>query len=83
MAAPNLNELVLNTLDLLDWRLKRIEYVLNGTSPPPKEDASGQPPVLRRIQKLETALQKLASKNETVNQVLKLRMFTLSFTFSI
>lgn len=74
MAAPNLNELVLDTLNLLDWRLKRLEFILNGTKQMSPEDASNQTPVTRRIQKLEQGLSRLCSKNETVSQILQLRM---------
>jgi hypothetical protein len=75
MAAPNLNELLLNTLNLLDWRLKRLEFILNGTNPLSQEEVSSQPPILRRIQKLEHSLQKLSSKNDTVANILRLRMW--------
>jgi hypothetical protein len=75
MDSPNLNELVLHTLDLLTWRLKRLEFLLNGgdTTNETPEDASENAPVIPRLHKLQQSLHKLASKNATVHELLRLR----------
>ncbi|KAF2673899.1 hypothetical protein BT63DRAFT_422002 [Microthyrium microscopicum] len=69
MENHNLDELVLHTLDLLNWRLQRLEFLLHA---PPTQDP--QPtPVLPRIHKLEQSLLKLASQNDIVSNLLKLQ----------
>jgi hypothetical protein len=66
-------ELLVHTLGLLEWRLKRLEFVLNGGSAK-SESASAN--VLTRIHKLEQSLNQLAGKSDTVSELLKLRTFT-------
>ncbi|KAF2430825.1 hypothetical protein EJ08DRAFT_611820, partial [Tothia fuscella] len=63
-------ELLVHTLSLLEWRLKRIEFVLNGGTPLSETPAVN---VSTRLHKLEQSLQQLASKSDTVSELLKLQ----------
>lgn len=71
--ADELEELLLETLDDLEWRLRRIEFVLGGNLA--LQDAGrSDAPVTTRLQKLESSLASLASKSRAVKDVLQLRM---------
>ncbi|KAK8176515.1 hypothetical protein BC567DRAFT_227291 [Phyllosticta citribraziliensis] len=67
--ADDLEELLLETLDDLEWRLRRIEFVLGGSLSLQDADA----PVTTRLQKLESSLANLASKSRAVKDVLQLQ----------
>jgi hypothetical protein len=67
-------ELLVHTLGLLEWRLKRIEFLLNG-GVSKMRDVSKEANVLSRIEKIERALQQLSSKSDTVKILLNLRTF--------
>jgi hypothetical protein len=71
-------ELLVHTLGLLEWRLQRLEFVLNGGSLQDMNTAGGgaRPTVTTRLQKLEHSLNQLAGKSDTVHELLKLRMCT-------
>jgi hypothetical protein len=73
------DELLLQTLQLLDARLKRLEFLLDGGVQP--EDGSEQT-VAQRVKKMEEAVGSLASRSKVVNDVLGLRMFILRGTGS-
>jgi hypothetical protein len=77
MAPPTLEEVTLQTLNLLEWRLKRLEFVLNGGDATFDESkhASGAVAVVPRIQKLEQSLRRLANKSDVASDLLKLRTF--------
>jgi hypothetical protein len=68
-------ELLVHTLSLLDWRLKRLEFVLNGNLPRDTkvEEENASATVTSRLQKLEQSLTQLAGKSDTVFELLKLR----------
>jgi len=65
-------ELLVHTLGLLEWRLRRIEFVLNGGLSE-KEQPAKEPNVLSRIKRLEQSLHQLASKSDTVRDLLNLQ----------
>jgi hypothetical protein len=71
-------ELLVHTLDLLEYRLHRLEYLLNGN------DSSTNLPkgttVTARLSKLKDALGQLAARSRTVEQLLRLRMTNVSRT---
>lgn len=69
--ADDLNEVLLQTLDMLEWRLRRIEFVLNGNVPPERQQAHA--PVASRLQKLESRLSSLAGSSRTISEILQLR----------
>jgi hypothetical protein len=73
-------ELLVHTLSLLEWRLKRLEFVLNGGFTPDTNTAgeSTRTTVTSRLQKLEQSLSQLAEKSDTVHELLKLRKCALS-----
>lgn len=74
-------ELLVHTLGLLEWRLNRLEFLLDGGVAQTK-DMSKEGNVLSRIQNMEHALQQLSSKSDTVKILLNLRML-VSSTFYI
>jgi hypothetical protein len=77
MESSSLDDVALHTLNLLEWRLRRLEFVLNGTAVhEPAEDAPGDVAVVSRIQKLEKSLRQLANKSAVVSDLLKLRKFS-------
>jgi hypothetical protein len=67
-------ELLIHTLSLLEWRLKRLEFVLNGSSIQQESESAN---VLTRLHKLEQSLNQLAGKSDTVSELLKLRRLAL------
>ncbi|EKG15012.1 nuclear distribution protein RO10, putative [Macrophomina phaseolina MS6] len=69
--ADDLNEVLLQTLDMLEWRLRRIEFVLNGNVPPERQQADA--PVASRLQKLESRLSSLAGSSRTISEILQLQ----------
>jgi hypothetical protein len=77
MASPSLDEVTLQTLNLLEWRLKRLEFVLNGSDATVdgSNHASGAGAVVPRMQKLEQSLRRLAGKSDVASELLKLRRF--------
>lgn len=77
MATPSLDGVTLQTLNLLEWRLKRLEFVLNGSDATVDEsnNASGTVAVAPRMQKLEQSLRQLANKSDVASDLLKLRRF--------
>ncbi len=76
MATLPPEELVVHTLDLLEFRLQRLEYLFNGN------DAESKLPkgttATARLNKLQNALGQLAARSRAIEQLLKLR--TLSHT---
>jgi hypothetical protein len=76
MESSNIENIALRTLLLLEWRLKRLEFLLTGsTSIPQNSTDDASLPVTARLQRLEHSLQKLAGKSDTVQALLKLRMY--------
>jgi hypothetical protein len=69
-------ELLVHTLGLLESRLKRLEFLLNGGISE-MGDTENEPNILSRIQKMEHALQQLSSKSDTVKILLNLRTSVL------
>jgi hypothetical protein len=69
-------ELLVHTLGLLETRLRRLEFLLNGGILETR-DIENEPNILSRIQKLEHALQQLSSKSDTVKILLNLRTSVL------
>lgn len=78
MASPaEIQELLIDTLNLLEWRLRRLEFALTGNidNERSKEQApSTETPVLARVKKLEHSLQQLSIKSDVVSDLIKLRM---------
>lgn len=68
----DLDELLLQTLQLLEWRLQRLEFVLHGNTEQAGTD--GEATVTSRIEKLERSLQRLSSESRVVSDVLQLCM---------
>ncbi|TLD36244.1 nuclear distribution protein RO10 [Venturia nashicola] len=66
-------ELLVHTLGLLEWRLNRLEFLLDGGVSQTK-DISKEGTVLSRIRKMEHALQQLSLKSDTVKILLNLGM---------
>ncbi|TID23568.1 nuclear distribution protein RO10 [Venturia nashicola] len=64
-------ELLVHTLGLLEWRLNRLEFLLDGGVSQTK-DISKEGTVLSRIRKMEHALQQLSLKSDTVKILLNL-----------
>lgn len=71
-------ELLVHTLGLLEWRLNRLEFLLDGRVSQTK-DINKEGNVLSRIQKLEHALQQFSSRSDTIKILLNLRMVTPPF----
>jgi len=87
MASPaEVQELLTDTLALLEWRLRRLEFVLNGdASNEQVANDTTQPPssantVLARLRKLEQSLQQISLKSGVVSDLLTLRMLFGSLT---
>ena len=79
MATPaEIQELLVDTLSLLEWRLRRLEFVLNGTletdQTSKKDQVQPSTPVITRVRKLEHSLQQLSLKSNVAADLLKLRM---------
>ncbi|KAF1988868.1 hypothetical protein K402DRAFT_328186 [Aulographum hederae CBS 113979] len=64
----DLDDLLIQTLSLLEWRLRRIEFVLDAETN--YESNPGQGTVPDRLQKLEKALQKLATNSPVVSDII-------------
>lgn len=69
--AEDLDEILLQTLDMLEWRLRRIEFVLGGNVA--AESQQTDAPVASRIQKLESRLSSVAGNSRAINDILQLR----------
>ncbi|RDI78641.1 hypothetical protein Vi05172_g11370 [Venturia inaequalis] len=65
-------ELLVHTLALLEWRLNRLEFLLDGGVSQTK-NIGKDGNVLSRIQKMEHALQQLSSKSDTIKILLNLQ----------
>lgn len=65
----DLDEVLSQTLVLLEWRLRRIEYVLDSVN----SETESQSSIPTRLEKLEQSLQKLASKSQLVSDASSLR----------
>ncbi|KAF2758336.1 nuclear distribution protein RO10 [Pseudovirgaria hyperparasitica] len=64
-------DVILDTLDLLEWRMRRVQFVLDGDLSLPtgwQKDV----PILKRVQKLEHALRRLTEQSGPVYEILKL-----------
>ncbi|KAF2398082.1 hypothetical protein EJ06DRAFT_480986 [Trichodelitschia bisporula] len=71
-----LEDVLLQTLDLLAWRLRRLEFVLDGRVievEGTEDRKTPSVPVVPRLQRLESTLQQLASRSEVVSDLLKLQ----------
>lgn len=76
MSQDSMVELLDDTLDLLEWRLRRLEFVLDGSVNRSDQPASStSPPILARVQKLEQAFQQLSTKSEVARELIKWRGF--------
>lgn len=68
---------VRTTLALLEERLRRVDYLINGNTapetPPPKDESRPPPSASVRLRQLERGLQSLASKSGAVAEVLALQ----------
>jgi len=78
MATPaEIQELLVDTLSLLEWRLRRLEFVLNGTVETDqhsnKDHSQTSTAVITRVRKLEHSLQQLSLKSNVAADLLKLR----------
>jgi len=83
METRNLEEIASRTLQLLEWRLKRLEFLLTGKDTPNDDESSKSTDhasitVTKRIHKLEQSLHRLASKSDTVSALIKLRTCSYS-----
>lgn len=66
-------DMVMQSLQLLEWRLRRLEYVLHG-QPGELKAVEGQQTVTRKIAKIEDGLAKLSSRYGVVNDLAALSM---------
>jgi hypothetical protein len=78
-SSVEVQELLIDTLNLLEWRLRRLEFVHNGTvnnaqAPKQEQAPSSASTVIARVKKLEHSLQQIALKSEVVSELIKLRM---------
>jgi len=80
MNAKAVEDVAIRTLQSLEWRLKRLEFLLTGSDAPvdsksAKQDKSEDAslPVTQRLKRLEQNLQKLASKSLLISDLVKLR----------
>ena len=75
MAGDGLGELLSESLDLLEWRLRRLEFVLGSRSDDGSStnNAAASPSVLSRLQSLEQSLQQLTLRSEVASELVKLR----------
>jgi hypothetical protein len=64
----------IETIDLLEARLKRIEFAIRGTVDEPPSTANS-PSAAKRLEDLEHSLHQLASKSKDVQDLLRLREF--------
>ena len=69
MEAP-LDELAIQSLKLLEWRLQRLEFFLTDVA---LEDGKKQASISTRVRRLEDAMQKLASDSPIAHDALSLR----------
>lgn len=60
------------TIDLLEARLRRIEYAICGHVGE-NSVSDGKPPVTQRLASLEHALHQIASKSRTLQDLLRIR----------
>lgn len=60
--------MVVQTLQLLEWRLNRLEYVLHG-QPGQRQAVEGQQTVMKRIGKVEDGLAKLQDRHGVVDDL--------------
>lgn len=67
---------VLQTLYLLEERLRRLEFVLHGSIKDGKQQA--QVPVSKRLQRLEDSLREVTSGSGVMSDVMLLRMQRLT-----
>ena len=79
--SAEIQELLTDTLNLFEWRLRRLEFAINGTadSSAASIDEQHQAPtgssaVITRVRRLEHSLQQLSLKSNVVADLLKLRM---------
>lgn len=85
-SAVEVQELLTDTLALLEWRLHRLEFILNGdTSNEQAANDTTQPSgnahtVLARVRKLEQSLQQIMLKSGVASDLLTLRMLSESVT---
>jgi len=64
------NRTAIETIDLLETRLRRIEYALRGTA---AVNSVNKDPATKRLADLEHFLHQLASKSRVVQELLRLR----------
>ena len=67
-------EAVLFTFALLESRMDRLEYLLNG--PKPKPDDSQPLTIPERIKRLDQSLKELSAKTALISEVQQLGMYT-------
>ena len=65
-------DVVLQTLQLLEWRLRRLEYVFNGGRGDVTA-AEGQQSIMKRIGKIEDGFSKLIAKSPAMAEIIALR----------
>lgn len=68
-------ELLVHTLDFLESRLHRLEYIFNGGDPNAKLPTGTT--AAQRLSKLQNTLGQLAARSRPVEQLLRLRTFQL------
>lgn len=76
-----IEDIALRTLLLLEWRLKRLEFLLTGNDTALHSVSTDHAslPVTKRLHRLEQSLQKLSSQSSTVSALLNLRTSTIRF----
>ncbi|KAF2104471.1 nuclear distribution protein RO10 [Rhizodiscina lignyota] len=66
-------DVVLQTLQLLEWRLARIDFILNGRAGDREGEVEGQQSVMKRVGKLEDGLSKLIAKSPAMAEIIALQ----------
>jgi hypothetical protein len=88
-SAAEVQELLADTLTLLEWRLRRLEFVLNGDASNERAANYTNHPsgsthtVLARIRKLEQSLQQIMLKSGVASDLITLRMLSGSVTMHL
>lgn len=74
--SDELDRAAAETLSLLEWRLRRIEFTLTGDAQLPADSSIT---LSQRIENLESSLRKLSSSSKAVAELLSLRTWFTIF----
>lgn len=66
---------ILPTLELLEWRIRRLQFVLHGNSSSEDTELPQGQSAVTRLSKLENGLHHLTHQYQAIYEILKLRTF--------